>query len=417
MIQKPYGTNDILPSQTPKWQYIEKTARETAALYGFSEIRFPSFESTELFQRGVGDTTDVVQKEMDTFEDSDEGKSFSLRPEGTASVARSVIENGLYGETMPLKFFYIINCFRHEKPQAGRYREFYQFGVELFGAPSAAADAQIIALGSAFLKKLGLPNVLRINSIGCKKCRTEYHKALVAYFSENSDKICQTCLGRLHTNPLRILDCKNEECSKIAENAPKTTEYLCEDCAKHYNMLHDILDSMGIEYIDDPKIVRGLDYYSRTVFEYQFSGIGAQNALGGGGRYDGLIESVGGPPLCGIGFAMGINRLILAMDEVGIKYPEQKKPVLYIAALGEAAAVRAASIAERLRCDGIQAESDIVGRSLKAQMKYANKCGAHFTLMLGDNELNTGKAFLRDMTKSEQTEISIDKIADFIKQN
>lgn len=273
---------------------------------------------------------------MYTFEDSDDGKSFSLRPEGTASVARSVIENGLYGETMPLKFFYIINCFRHEKPQAGRYREFYQFGVELFGAPSAAADAQIIALGSAFLKKLGLPNVLRINSIGCKKCRTEYHKALVAYFSENSDKICQTCLGRLHTNPLRILDCKNEECSKIAENAPKTTEYLCEDCAKHYNMLHDILDSMGIEYIDDPKIVRGLDYYSRTVFEYQFSGIGAQNALGGGGRYDGLIESVGGPPLCGIGFAMGINRLILAMDEVGIKYPEQKKPVLYIAALGEA---------------------------------------------------------------------------------
>lgn len=414
MIQKPYGTNDILPGQTEKWQYIEAAARETAAMYGFSEIRFPTFEATELFQRGVGDTTDVVQKEMYTFVDGDDGKTLSLRPEGTASVARSVIENGLYGDTMPLRLYYIINCFRHEKPQAGRYREFYQFGVEMFGAPKAAADAQIIALGAAFLRRLGIPNVLRINSIGCKTCRADYHKALVEYFSAHTDEMCDTCKGRLHTNPLRILDCKCEACKKLAENAPKTTDYLCDSCLTHYSTLLRTLDMMGIEYINDPMIVRGLDYYSKTVFEYQFSGIGAQNALGGGGRYDGLIESVGGPALPGIGFAMGINRLILAMEETGAEYPEAEKPTLYIAALGDEASVRAGAIAEELRRNGIRAEADTVGRSLKAQMKYANKVGAHYTLMLGDNELASGKASLRDMTQSTQTEIELDKLTDHL---
>lgn len=414
MIQKPYGTNDILPGQTAKWQYIEAVARETAAMYGFSEIRFPTFESTELFQRGVGDTTDVVQKEMYTFEDGDDGRTLSLRPEGTASVARSVIENGLYGDTMPLRLYYIINCFRHEKPQAGRYREFYQFGVEMFGAPNAAADAQIIALGAAFLRRLGIPNVLRINSIGCKTCRADYHKALVEYFSAHIDEMCDTCKSRLHTNPLRILDCKCEICKKLAENAPKTTDYLCDDCSSHYSTLLRTLDMMEIEYINDPKIVRGLDYYSKTVFEYQFSGIGAQNALGGGGRYDGLIESVGGPALSGIGFAMGINRLILAMEETGAEYPEEGRPTLYIAALGDEATVKAGAIAEDLRRKGIRAESDTVGRSLKAQMKYANKTGAHYTLMLGDNELASGRANLRDMTQSTQTEIELEKLAEYL---
>lgn len=362
MIQKPYGTNDILPGYTEKWQYIESVARETAALYGFGEIRFPTIEYTELFQRGVGDTTDVVQKEMYTFDDREEGRSISLRPEGTASVARSVIENGLYGGTMPLRLYYIINCFRHEKPQAGRYREFYQFGVELFGATSAAADAQIIALGAAFLRRLGLPFILRLNSIGCKKCRADYQRALVEYFSAHRDKLCDSCKTRLERNPLRLLDCKSEICSEIAKDAPKTTDYLCDDCAQHYNELLATLDGMGIEYVSDPKIVRGLDYYSRTVFEYQFTGIGAQNALGGGGRYDGLIESVGGPSLSGIGFAMGINRLILAMEQTGASYPEQPKPTLYIAALGAPAMRRAAVLAQQLREQGVRAESDIVGR-------------------------------------------------------
>lgn len=414
MIQKPYGTNDILPGHTEKWQYIESVARETAALYGFGEIRFPTIEYTELFQRGVGDTTDVVQKEMYTFDDREEGRSISLRPEGTASVARSVIENGLYGGTMPLRLYYIINCFRHEKPQAGRYREFYQFGVELFGSTSAAADAQIIALGAAFLRRLGLPFILRLNSIGCKKCRSDYQRALVEYFSAHRDKLCDSCKTRLERNPLRLLDCKSEICSEIAKDAPKTTDYLCDDCAQHYNELLATLDGMGIEYVSDPKIVRGLDYYSRTVFEYQFTGIGAQNALGGGGRYDGLIESVGGPSLSGIGFAMGINRLILAMEQTGASYPEQPKPTLYIAALGAPAMRRAAVLAQQLREQGVRAESDIVGRSLKAQMKYAGKSGFRYTLMIGDSELETGRAFLRNMEQSEQTEIEIDRVADYL---
>ena len=414
MIQKPDGTNDILPGHTEKWQYIESVARETAALYGFGEIRFPTIEYTELFQRGVGDTTDVVQKEMYTFDDREEGRSISLRPEGTASVARSVIENGLYGGTMPLRLYYIINCFRHEKPQAGRYREFYQFGVELFGATSAAADAQIIALGAAFLRRLGLPFILRLNSIGCKKCRADYQRALVEYFSAHRDKLCDSCKTRLERNPLRLLDCKSEICSEIAKDAPKTTDYLCDDCAQHYNELLATLDGMGIEYVSDPKIVRGLDYYSRTVFEYQFTGIGAQNALGGGGRYDGLIESVGGPSLSGIGFAMGINRLILAMEQTGASYPEQPKPTLYIAALGAPAMRRAAVLAQQLREQGVRAESDIVGRSLKAQMKYAGKSGFRYTLMIGDSELETGRAFLRNMEQSEQTEIEIDRVADYL---
>lgn len=414
MIQKPYGTNDILPGHTEKWHYIESVARETAALYGFGEIRFPTIEYTELFQRGVGDTTDVVQKEMYTFDDREEGRSISLRPEGTASVARSVIENGLYGGTMPLRLYYIINCFRHEKPQAGRYREFYQFGVELFGATSAAADAQIIALGAAFLRRLGLPFILRLNSIGCKKCRADYQRALVEYFSAHRDKLCDSCKTRLERNPLRLLDCKSEICSEIAKDAPKTTDYLCDDCAQHYNELLATLDGMGIEYVSDPKIVRGLDYYSRTVFEYQFTGIGAQNALGGGGRYDGLIESVGGPSLSGIGFAMGINRLILAMEQTGASYPEQPKPTLYIAALGAPAMRRAAVLAQQLREQGVRAESDIVGRSLKAQMKYAGKSGFRYTLMIGDSELETGRAFLRNMEQSEQTEIEIDRVADYL---
>lgn len=412
MIQKPRGTMDIFPDEIYIWQHIEKTAREVAARYGFEEIRFPTFEETALFNRGVGDTTDIVQKEMYTFSDRD-GLSLSLRPEGTASTARAVIESGKYADTLPLKYYYIINCFRYEKPQAGRSREFYQFGVEIFGAQNAAADAHVIAMGNALIRELNLKSVaLHINSIGCPECRPKYHDALREYFRAHSDELCDTCRKRLETNPLRILDCKSEICSKIADTAPRTIEYLCDDCSAHFDSLKKCLDALGITYSIDTRIVRGLDYYTRTVFEFISEGIGAQSTVCGGGRYDGLIESVGGPRMAGIGFAMGITRLILSMKQDGVLPEPPANLTLYIASLGDAASVKAIEIADRLRHTGISAESDLVGRSLKAQMKYANKAGAAYTLILGDSELESGKAQLKKMSDGSQVEIDINNIAE-----
>lgn len=410
MIQKPRGTMDILPEDTGLWQYIEKTARNTAEVFGFKEVRFPSFEDTALFHRGVGDTTDVVQKEMYTFTDRD-GRSLTLRPEGTASVARLLIENGKCTDTMPLKLFYLINCFRYEKPQAGRSREFFQFGVEMFGAASAMADVNVIALADRVIKNLGITGTtLHINSIGCPKCRPLYHAALKEYFSTHVEELCDTCKTRLETNPLRIIDCKSPVCSKLAENAPKMIDYLCGDCKAHFETLKNGLETVGIDYSIDTRIVRGLDYYTRTVFEFIAGGIGAQSTVCGGGRYDGLIQSVGGPALAGIGFAMGITRLILAMEQSGVKIPEPAKPALYIASMGESAAVRALAICQNLREVGIYAESDVVGRSLKAQMKYADKTGALYTLIIGDSELESGKAMLKNMTDSSQQEVDLNDI-------
>ena len=410
MIQKPRGTIDILPRDAKRWQFIEKTARTVCQKHGFSEIRFPTFEETQLFARGVGDTTDVVQKEMYTFIDRD-GTSYSLRPEGTASVARSVIENGLAVETMPLKLFYIINCFRHERPQAGRYREFYQFGAELFGATTPTADLELISLANDFLNGLGITGTtLHINSIGCPNCRPKYKDALVAYFSGRRDELCDTCKSRLEANPLRILDCKSPICSAICEDAPKTIEHLCEDCSAHFEGLKARLDAAGIEYKVDSRIVRGLDYYSRTVFEFISEGIGAQSTVCGGGRYDGLVKQIGGPELAGIGFAAGINRLILSMEN-GSAYSEEDDCVdLYIAALGESASIKAAGICTALRNKGLTVETDMVGRSLKAQMKYANKINAKNTLIIGDGEIESGKAQVRRMETGAQTEIVISDI-------
>ncbi len=407
MIQKPRGTMDILPTDMKKWQFIEEKAREVCKKRGFGEIRFPTFEETQLFQRGVGDTTDVVQKEMYTFTDRD-GTSYTLRPEGTACVARSVIENGLAGDTMPLKLFYIINCFRHERPQAGRYREFYQFGAELFGATTPTADAELIALAYDFLNSIGITNTaLHINSIGCPKCRPDYKNALVKYFSANKDELCDTCKGRLETNPLRILDCKSPICSGIAANAPKTIDHLCPECKAHFEGLKARLDVIGIKYETDPHIVRGLDYYTRSVFEFITQGIGAQSTVCGGGRYDGLVKEIGGPELAGIGFAAGINRLVLSMEN-GSAYKEETDSVdLYVAALGENASVKATEICAYLRENGFKAETDIVGRSLKAQMKYANKINARNTLIIGDGEIESGKAQIRNMENGEQTEITL----------
>ena len=409
MIQKIKGTMDILPNETPLFRYIEGVMREEAEKYGFGEIRTPTFENTELFVRGVGDTTDVVQKEMYTFADREENRSISLRPEGTASVARAIIENGKCSDPMPLKYYYIISCFRHEKPQAGRSREFFQFGTEMFGSESPLADATSIALAHSVLKRLGLKNVkLHINSIGCKECRPVYRSELVKYYEANEDKLCDTCKSRLLKNPLRLLDCKNPECHELAVNAPKTVEHLCPTCEEKFAILKSALDAMGIEYVVDPSIVRGLDYYTGTVFEFIAEGIGAQSTVCGGGRYDGLVESLGGPALSGIGFGMGITRVILAMREQGLDNITPKAPVLYIAALGASAGVKALEITERMRKSGKYAECDVVGRSLKAQMKYANKIGAEYTLIIGDSEIEAGRAQLRNMKDGTQTEVSLD---------
>lgn len=409
MIQKIKGTMDILPDKTPLFRYIEGIMREEAQKYGFGEIRTPTFENTELFVRGVGNTTDVVQKEMYTFNDRDENRSISLRPEGTAGVARALIENGKCSDAMPLKYYYIISCFRHEAPQAGRSREFFQFGTEMFGSESPAADATVIALGASVLRRLGLTNVkLHLNSIGCKECRPAYREALVSYFGEHKDEICDTCKKRLDTNPLRLLDCKNKECAELAKDAPRTVDHLCPECAAHFESLKKLLDSMGIEYVVDSSIVRGLDYYTRSVFEFVAEGIGAQSTVCGGGRYDGLVEELGGPALSGIGFGMGITRVILAMEQLGLADISAPVPRLYIASLGEDAMGKAIAIVERLRRSGVYAECDTVGRSLKAQMKYANKLGADYTLIIGESEVESGKAQLRDMKNSTQSEVSLD---------
>ncbi len=414
MIKRPRGTNDILPDSVSKWQYIEKTVREVAESYGFGEIRFPTFEATELFLRGVGDTTDIVQKEMYTFTDKDE-RSFTLRPEGTASTVRALIENGLYGGTMPLKYYYITNCFRYEKPQAGRSREFTQFGVEVFGSQSAMCDAQIISLADTVFKRLGVKGIkLYINSIGCPECRKEYHKALKEHFAAHTDELCDTCKGRLETNPMRILDCKSPICKEIAKDAPKTVDYLCDDCKAHFEALKKYLDAMGISYEVDTSIVRGLDYYTKTVFEFVYEGIGAQCTVCGGGRYDGLCEMLDGPKLSGMGFGMGISRVILAMDADNAAIPEKEKPAVYIAPMGEKPAEFAAALFCKLQQNGINAETDTVGRSMKAQMKYADKIGAKFVLAVGDSEIESNKAVLKSMTGGENVEISLDSALDEI---
>jgi len=414
-IQKPKGTLDILPEETAIWHKIEHVIRQCTENAGFNEIRIPTFENTALYKRGVGNTTDIVKKEMFEFGDR-EGQGLCLRPEGTAGVVRSVIENGLYGEPMPLKYYYLGPFFRYEKPQAGRSREFYQFGIEMFGAQSPLADASCIALADDVLQRLDINASLNINSIGCPKCRPKYHDALRSYFSEHENELCATCKERLKTNPLRILDCKSPICSAIAKDAPKTVDYLCEDCSTHFEGLKTSLGVLGIEYKINPMIVRGLDYYVKTVFEFISDDIGAQSTVCGGGRYDGLVEELSGPALCGIGFGMGLTRIVLALRakaQKGLaKLPEIKAPLIYIASMGEKGALYAIKTCEQLRSRDIYAECDVVSRSLKAQMKYADKIGARYVLVVGDNELETGLATLKNMSdKTDSKEVKLDEIA------
>ncbi len=416
MITKPRGTEDVLPKDSKLWQYIENTARRVCELYGYKEIRTPVFEHTELFQRGVGDTTDVVQKEMYTFEDKG-GRSITLKPEGTATLVRSYIENSLYANPQPTKLSYIIPCFRYEKPQSGRLREFHQFGIECFGASSPATDAEVISLAYMFLSELNLKGIkLNINSIGCPVCKKDYNQKLRAYFEEYKDQLCPTCLERLEKNPMRIIDCKSEICSKIAEKAPKMVDYLCEECHTHFEDTKERLDNMGIEYTVNPDIVRGLDYYTKTVFEFVSDCLGAQATVCGGGRYSGLVEELGGKPADGIGFAAGLERLILVLKaQQGDVADIESAPQLFVATMGDAAERLAQKLIFDLRCAGVHAEQDLCGRSLKAQMKYADKLSSQYSIVIGDDEIAGNKAILKDMSTGETREVSL--IAEDICEN
>lgn len=409
ITKKIKGTEDVLPKQSYRWQFVENIMREEARAYGFKEIRTPVFEHTELFARGVGQTTDVVQKEMYTF-DTKGGESVTLRPEGTAGAARAVLEHSLEQDGLPIKASYFVSCYRYEKPQAGRLREFHQFGIEEYGTQAPAADAEIICLAQSVLDRLGLSQVhLEINSIGCPECRARYNQALKEYFTQYKDRLCPTCLTRLEKNPMRLLDCKSPEDKEIAKDAPKITDYLCEECEVHFTEVKKYLDAAGVEYTVNPTIVRGLDYYTKTVFEFVTDCIGAQGTVCGGGRYDGLIEELGGKHMPSLGFAMGMERLLMVMDAQKIKIPDNDKTALYIATMGDAAKVKAFELLRQVRECGLIAETDVVGRGLRAQMKYADKIGAKYSVVLGDNEIEENKARVKNMETGEQNELALDE--------
>lgn len=407
MINLPKGTKDVLPSESYKWQLIEKTARETAALFGAKEIRTPTFEYTEVFARGVGDTTDIVNKEMYTFLDKGD-RSITLKPEGTAGVARAFTENGLNNQALPAKLYYITQCFRYERPQAGRLREFHQFGIEFLGATSPDTDAEAIMLAKSFIDKLNIKNyTLYINSIGCKECRAKYHAALREYLKANLDKLCALCKDRFDKNPLRILDCKNPECKEIVKGAPSILDYICDDCKAHFEKVKSYLNACGVPFKVDDKIVRGLDYYTKTVFEFVSENIGAQGTICGGGRYDGLIEQFGGGKVSGVGFAVGIERLLLLMESCGAEIPKNDGVDVYLAPMGEAENKEAFSICAKLREAGVSCDSDHMGRGIKAQFKYADKIGAKVVGVIGSNELSEGKIKLKNMATGEEEYVDI----------
>jgi len=409
------GTHDILPSEAYKWRFVEDKVRQICADFGFKEIRVPVFEYTELFKRGVGDTTDVVQKEMYTFIDKG-GRDMTLRPEGTAGVVRSLLEHSLDKGTLPVKLFYIMTCYRNENPQAGRYREFWQFGVETFGSASPLADVEIIAIAVEFLKRIGLTGlVVNINSIGCPVCRNEYNKRLIEFLGSRVNELCLTCKGRVERNPLRVLDCKEKKCAEAVKGAPMLIDSLCGECSIHFDSVQGLLSDMGITYGINPKIVRGLDYYTKTVFEITSDSLGAQSTVCGGGRYDGLVEELGGIPLPGIGFGLGIERLLMCMDGAGVAVPQEDKPLLFVAYIGEKAQKEANRIVSDLRSEGISAQMDIVGRSLKAQMKYADKTGALYSVVLGDNEVDSGIADIKAMTTGDKEHVKLCEIGEYLK--
>ncbi|MBO5655128.1 MAG: histidine--tRNA ligase, partial [Clostridia bacterium] len=392
------------------WHYVEDIARQTAHSFGFKEIRTPTFEHTELFLRGVGETTDIVNKEMYTFNDKGD-RSMTLRPEGTAGVARSYIENGLAQNGLPLKTYYIASIFRYEKPQNGRLREHHQFGVEMYGSDLPKADVEVISLANTFLHNVGLKELaLNINSIGCKECRAKYNQALKEYIGANLDGMCATCKSRFDKNPLRILDCKEERCKAITANAPKILDYLCDDCKEHFDGVQKGLKALDIPFIVNSGIVRGLDYYTRTVFEFVSTDIGAQGTVCGGGRYNHLVEEVGGKPTPAAGFGLGLERLLLVLENTNNLRAEEKGIDVYVAPLGERASDESQAICQQLRVAGLSAETDLMGRSLKAQMKYADKINAHYVAIIGDDELDQGVATVKNMKEGESKQITLDDL-------
>lgn len=415
-VTAPKGMMDLLPEQVGAWQALEKEIRALCAQYGLGEIRTPVVEHTEVFSRSVGDETDVVSKEMYTFLDKGE-RSITLRPEGTAGVVRAFLEHGLFNAALPVGLFYLINCFRYEKPQKGRLRQFSQFGVEMFGTTDPLADATVISLPNELFRRLGVENLeLHINSIGCRSCRAQYRKALVEYFSAKENDLCPTCRERLKTNPMRILDCKDEGCKELSKDAPLILDYICDECSEHFEKVKSYLSSMGIAFTVDPKIVRGLDYYNRTVFEFVTTQIGAQGTVCGGGRYDGLTTQLGGADMPGLGFAMGIERFLLLLEAQGKLPQAEDKPDLYLAPLGEAARAKSAAMLSRLYTDGVKVQTDLVGRSLKAQMKYANKIGAKYIAIFGDEELQNETLTLKNMENGEQQNVAMEDLAAAVKE-
>ena len=414
MINIPKGTKDVLPAEAYKWHFVENTARRIAALYGLKEIRTPVFEHTELFLRGVGDTTDIVNKEMYTFLDKGE-RSITLKPEGTAGVVRSFIENGGGGGVLPQKMYYITPVFRYERPQAGRLREHHQFGVEIFGGKGAETDAEVILLARDYIAALGVEGVeLNLNSIGCKHCRPKFNEALREYLRPHLSEMCPTCNARFEKNPLRILDCKEEKCAAINAGAPRSVDFLCDECREHFEKLKAILDDCGVAYTLNPKLVRGLDYYSKTVFEFVSTSIGAQGTVLGGGRYDTLIENLGGPSVPAVGFGSGIERMLLVLENTGKAIPQEEPLGVYAAGLDEAGRRAAFLLVQQLRKAGVSADFDHAARSVKAQFKYAGKVGARFVVAIGSNELESGMYTIKDMAASASESVAAADVAAYL---
>ena len=420
ILKKPRGTNDFLPEDTAKWRMIEDQLREVCREFGYGEIRTPVFEDTSLFLRGVGDTTDIVQKEMYTFTMKGE-HSLTLRPENTASVARAYLENKLFGGPQPVKLYYIGPQFRHERPQAGRFRQFHQFGVELFGTPSPYADAEVISLAWTFYNRLGIENMeLHLNSVGCPSCRPAHKEALQKHLEPVLGKLCPVCQERYQRNPLRILDCKNPDCKELTKGAPTTADCLCADCEDHFSSLQAALNAADIPFLLDKRLVRGLDYYTKTAFEIMVADIGAQSSVCGGGRYDGLIASLGGEPTAGVGFALGMERVFAALKAQGDDIEITEGIDVFIIAHpanNQNIAATAFALASSLRTAGFSVEQDLLGRSMKSQFKAADRLRAAQVIVIGEDEIARGIAAVRDMTSSEQTDVPLDKIKTYLMKN
>lgn len=416
LTTRPRGTNDILPGEIERWQYLESVLREVAELYGYQEIRTPIFEHTELFQRGVGETSDIVEKEMYTFIDRGE-RSLTLRPEGTASTVRALLEHKRHTGPLPVKFYYIGPMFRYDRPQAGRFRQFHQFGVEVFGAAEPGLDAEVIAMAMDIYGRLGLHDLhVELNSVGCPQCRKVYREALQEFLKDRLADFCPTCQGRYSKNPLRIFDCKSPQCQQLVADAPTINQMLCNDCQAHFQQVQEYLRELKISFNLNPRLVRGLDYYTRTAFEIVAEGIGAQSAIGGGGRYDYLVEECGGPSLPGIGYAMGLERILLTLEEQQVSLPLPARKTIFLAAIGEEAQKAAAILAQDLRKAGLPAERDYQGRSLKAQLKTANRLEAFYTLIIGEEEMQKGIVQLRKMQESQQLGLPWPEVVPYLKK-